>query len=195
MSPNNCDKCGHDRSMCDCSQTANDMQIGGNHYKIDYEHWDWCIDINLGYLEGNATKYISRWRKKGGVQDLNKALHYLTKALEAKLERRYRNHSYHNASTPRIKDDANNQTAFFISEQSHLTHIEKNILFRTAIWRTEDELTEVIDLLRNFIAVVIAEEKRNSIEQEDSKLEERPKRTRASRINHPAPFGYTDEEN
>jgi hypothetical protein len=37
---------------------------------------------NLGYFEGNIVKYVSRWQDKGGVQDLQKAKHYLEKLLE-----------------------------------------------------------------------------------------------------------------
>ncbi|CAN0296744.1 unnamed protein product, partial [Chrysoparadoxa australica] len=51
-------------------------QVGGNHYETEdgYEHWDWVVDGEIGYLAGNATKYISRWRKKNGLLDLQKAI-------------------------------------------------------------------------------------------------------------------------
>jgi hypothetical protein len=62
--------------------SANEKQVGGKHYKSGYEHWDLAVAIPLGYLEGTTTKYISRWRKKGGMQDLEKALHYLDKLIE-----------------------------------------------------------------------------------------------------------------
>lgn len=61
---------------------ANEYQIGGEHYQSEYQHWDLVCDTNMHYLLGCATKYISRWRKKNGIQDLRKSLHYLTKADE-----------------------------------------------------------------------------------------------------------------
>ena len=61
---------------------ANDIQIGGDHYKADYQHWDWVDDIGLHYYLAAATKYISRWQKKNGIQDLRKALHFITKSVE-----------------------------------------------------------------------------------------------------------------
>lgn len=63
---------------------ANEMQVGGNHYKTAYEHWDVCIKLGMGfpYLSCTATKYIARWRKKDGLKDLQKALHYINKLLE-----------------------------------------------------------------------------------------------------------------
>lgn len=63
--------------------SANDTQVGGNHYKTTYQHWDLAIWVPMGYLEGCSTKYITRWRKKNGVQDLRKALHYLDKLIES----------------------------------------------------------------------------------------------------------------
>lgn len=62
--------------------TANDTQVGGDHYKCKYEHWDFVLDIGLDYILGCATKYVFRWRKKNGVEDLRKAKHYLEKAEE-----------------------------------------------------------------------------------------------------------------
>ena len=59
---------------------ANEYQIGGNHYQGEYQHWDFVCDTDSHYLLGCATKYIARWRKKNGIQDLRKASHYLTKA-------------------------------------------------------------------------------------------------------------------
>lgn len=60
---------------------VNSYQVGGTHYKSRYEHWDWVIDIQMGYLEGCATKYATRWRHKDGLKDLHKALHYVNKLL------------------------------------------------------------------------------------------------------------------
>lgn len=57
----------------------NKKQIAGDHYQAAVQHWDFVEDNNLPYLEGNATKYLARWRKKNGRQDLEKALHYVEK--------------------------------------------------------------------------------------------------------------------
>ena len=64
--------------------SANDTQHGGDHYKRfkGYEPWDVITAWGLGYLDGTALKYIARWKHKGGVEDLKKAIHFLQKALE-----------------------------------------------------------------------------------------------------------------
>ena len=59
---------------------VNDIQIGGSHYKKDYQHWDFVCDTDLHYLLGCATKYVARWKDKNGIEDLKKSLHYIDKA-------------------------------------------------------------------------------------------------------------------
>lgn len=62
---------------------ANDKQIGGNHYKKNaIQPWDYIIANGLGYLDGTAIKYITRWRDKGGIADIDKAIHFLEKLKE-----------------------------------------------------------------------------------------------------------------
>ena len=62
---------------------ANSQQVGGDHYRDKaIQPWDYIASNELGYLEGNVVKYVSRWRNKGGVEDLKKAQHYLAKLIE-----------------------------------------------------------------------------------------------------------------
>jgi hypothetical protein len=66
---------------------ANDVQVAGTHYKSkSIQPWDYIVGNNLGYLEGNIVKYVSRWKDKGGVDDLKKARHYLDKLIEVTNE-------------------------------------------------------------------------------------------------------------
>ena len=67
--------------------SANEKQVGGKHYKIAIEPWDFILANNLGFLEGNAIKYIVRHKQKNGIQDISKAIHYLEKLKEHELER------------------------------------------------------------------------------------------------------------
>lgn len=64
--------------------SANDKQVGGDHYEKDGEqHWDrmWRL-YGRGYFIGNITKYVERYHVKNGKQDLEKAMHYLEKLKE-----------------------------------------------------------------------------------------------------------------
>ena len=68
---------------------ANSRQIGGAHYKqFTHETWDVILDWGLGYLDGNAVKYLSRWRYKNGLEDLKKARHYIDKLIEVEEAKR-----------------------------------------------------------------------------------------------------------
>lgn len=62
---------------------ANKKQVGGEHYKqFTIQPWDAIEDWSLGYLDGTVIKYVSRWKHKGGVEDLKKAKHFLEKLIE-----------------------------------------------------------------------------------------------------------------
>jgi len=57
---------------------ASDQQVGGNHYKgFAIQPAEFCYKNNIPYLEATAIKYLCRWRDKGGVQDLDKAIHFI----------------------------------------------------------------------------------------------------------------------
>ena len=64
---------------------ANSRQIDGTHYASAYQHWDFVELTGMGYLEGCATKYLMRWRSKGGQRDLLKSEHYVEKLREMHL--------------------------------------------------------------------------------------------------------------
>lgn len=63
---------------------ANSRQVGGDHYKKGgEEHWDriWRL-YGRGYFVGCITKYVERYHLKNGLQDLEKAKHFLEKLIE-----------------------------------------------------------------------------------------------------------------
>ncbi len=67
--------------------SANDKQIGGLHYQSsDIQHWDWAAD--MPYLEGRCTAYIARHQDKNGIEDIEKALHFIEKILEVRYQAR-----------------------------------------------------------------------------------------------------------
>lgn len=77
---------GNDGLHYDSSQFPNEKCP--NHYNKPIQPWEYMESIMSeeafqGYLEGNIIKYISRWRDKGGAQDLEKAKHYLEKLIKS----------------------------------------------------------------------------------------------------------------
>jgi hypothetical protein len=52
-------------------------QVGGTHYKkLAIQPIEYVMLNGLGFCEGNIVKYITRWKDKGGVDDLKKVIHY-----------------------------------------------------------------------------------------------------------------------
>ena len=71
----------------EATSKANDIQHGGSHYKSQIiQPWDYIASNKIPYLEGSAIKYISRWRDKGGIEDLKKAIHFIEKVIELEQE-------------------------------------------------------------------------------------------------------------
>ena len=64
------------------SVCANDKQTGGTHYDQPIQFWDFAVANNIPWLEANIMKYVSRHKKKNGLEDLKKAQHYLEKLME-----------------------------------------------------------------------------------------------------------------
>jgi hypothetical protein len=61
-----------------------ETQVGGDHYKdMAIQPAEYIMKNGLGWAEGCAVAYISRWRQKGGVQDLRKAIHTLELLIES----------------------------------------------------------------------------------------------------------------
>ena len=67
--------------------SANETQVAGSHYRDKkIQTWDYIVQNNLGYLEGNVIKYVSRYKEKNGIEDLIKAAHYLEKLIEVERQ-------------------------------------------------------------------------------------------------------------
>lgn len=58
-------------------------QIGGDHYRARaIQPIEYCLANNLPFCEGNVIKYVTRWRERGGLEDLLKAKHYIEFLIE-----------------------------------------------------------------------------------------------------------------
>jgi hypothetical protein len=58
-------------------------QIGGDHYhNRTIQPIEYILANDMNFCEGCVIKYVTRWREKGGVEDLHKAMHYLQFLIE-----------------------------------------------------------------------------------------------------------------
>lgn len=66
--------------------SALDIQIGGNHYKdMKIQPMEYSMANGLDACQHTAIKYITRFRQKGGIQDLEKAKHCIDMLIQFEL--------------------------------------------------------------------------------------------------------------
>ena len=55
-----------------------DKQIGGSHYKDNFviQPYEFISKNDLSFFQGNVVKYVCRYQRKGGAEDLKKIVHY-----------------------------------------------------------------------------------------------------------------------
>ena len=57
-------------------------QVGGSHYESPIDPDKYIAANNLTFREGNIVKYVTRHRKKNGLEDLLKARDYLDRLIK-----------------------------------------------------------------------------------------------------------------
>jgi hypothetical protein len=134
---------------------ANDRQVGGDHYQTPYQHWDLAIKFRMPYLDGATTKHVSRWRKKLGVQDLQKGLHYLDKLIES--------------ATYDIKRDntveVDKELGRFATAND-LGPLEYQYLFILCTYRDEKALKNAHQILSKITNIAVEEQRLKKISEE-----------------------------
>lgn len=127
---------------------SNVTQVGGNHYKgTSYQHWDFVLLALSGrYLEGNITKYIARWRKKNGLQDLQKARHYLDKLIE----------SFNDGTVlpPLNRAVSAHQSPSYFCDVNGIDVAERMIIIALSDWDSREDLNRIGGMLNALIEKV-----------------------------------------
>lgn len=68
--------------------SALDKQVGGGHYKkMKIQPLAFIHANEIGFAEGSAIKYLCRWRDKNGIQDLEKAKHFIELLIQLETEK------------------------------------------------------------------------------------------------------------
>lgn len=133
-------------------------QVGGTHYNVGngrIEHRHYCAVVEADYFIGCATKYVQRWRQKGGVQDLLKAKHFVEFEMETLLYSR---------KVSRIPDIQYTFWKAYVSDNS-IPKEEASIIYSLFHWRTFDELRSVHAQLCKFIEEESGEPTANYVNQ------------------------------
>lgn len=62
--------------------TMSEDKINPSYYKKGIETTDYIVSHDMNYVEGNIIKYVTRYKDKGGLQDLLKAEWYLNRLIK-----------------------------------------------------------------------------------------------------------------
>lgn len=135
--------------------SANDTQVGGNHYQQPVQHWDVMAMLRANYFQGQVTKYLYRWRKKNGLEDLHKAMHFLEKYVEiiAKDEWMQLNpvhrtpYPFYNVGLQKL-----------LSFTSTFKQEEKQVTLDVMLWKDLNQLKFAQTTLKEYIDAVEQEE-------------------------------------
>lgn len=117
-------------------------QVGGAHYGTKYGHWDFCKDADVPYLEGSATKYVYRWRKKAGIEDLKKAQSFVAKLMVG------------NGGTKRgltVRHLLNHDKLNRFFDENIVAHEERAVIQLIVFWKDYNDLVEAYCALSNMI--------------------------------------------
>jgi hypothetical protein len=80
--------CQHCFALGAPPKKALDTQIGGGHYKdMAIQPMEYSMKNGLDACQHTAIKYISRFRAKGGVEDLRKAKHVIDMLIQFEEEK------------------------------------------------------------------------------------------------------------
>jgi len=129
---------------------ANERQVAGDHYRSGLQHWDLVAHNKMGYFEAQITKYITRWKKKNGVQDVEKSIHYHEKLTEL-LENKVLDLPY--SREPKFLEE------FKISNE--LYSVEYTIFYLLLTYTSMDELFRVGILLQHLLEMAKEKERVN----------------------------------
>ena len=67
--------------------SATDHQVAGDHYKkLKIQPIEYILANEMQFCEGAIIKYISRWREKGGIEDLRKIKHFCDFLIENEVK-------------------------------------------------------------------------------------------------------------
>ena len=127
---------------------VNDYQVGGDHYRSEIQHWDYIEENGIGYLEGCATKYATRSRKKhqSPVEDLNKAIHYCKKLQSLFLAGKRVNRA-NSKIFPGVDS---------FSRANNLSPQETQVIAGLAYWQDAGDLEDVIEVIENMRDAALA---------------------------------------
>jgi hypothetical protein len=122
--------------------TALDHQVSGTHYKtLAVQPVEFIMSNQMGFCEGNVVKYVTRWRSKGGLADLQKARHFIQFIEEGEKYRRAL-HRVRGAVVFRAWWDSEMHVDHYI-ERNQIQNPEAGVIRHIAWWNHSGRLSDL----------------------------------------------------
>lgn len=144
---------------------VNQKQVGGTHYnQVSTQHWDLMLLNRVPYLEAQITKYVTRWKKKHGAQDVEKSTHYLEKLQDAlgKGDLPFPTAATTSTLAPRVVPIVKLEE---FRDENRIGDIEYTIFVLLLTYTTMDELNRVSILLKHLYGAAVELEKQRAAEK------------------------------
>ena len=127
-------------------KSALDEQVGGDHYKkLGVQPVEFISAINANFFQGNVIKYVTRYKDKNGIKDLEKAKHYLELMKELKPQ-----------TDTKLHGDYIMAAIVNYSTSNNLGTLETDIIIATAYKNREESISdENIDIAIGLIDTLI----------------------------------------
>lgn len=61
---------------------AKSSKIKPSYYGSGFDVIEFCLRNNLTFMQGNVIKYVTRYKNKNGIEDLEKAKEYIDRLIE-----------------------------------------------------------------------------------------------------------------
>jgi len=74
------------------------------HYNLGIETTDYICSWGMNFCEGNIVKYITRYKHKGGLEDLKKAMWYLELLISQTENLEKSKHGYKKGDAKKSKE-------------------------------------------------------------------------------------------
>ena len=113
-------------------KSALDEQVGGDHYKkLGVQPVEFISVINANFFQGNVIKYVTRYKDKNGIKDLEKAKHYLELMKELKPQ-----------TDTKLHGDYIMAAIVNYSTSNNLGTLETDIIIATAYKNREESISD-----------------------------------------------------
>lgn len=86
-----CDNCKYHEDKC-CTKNLlclnyeffepKNSKIKPSYYGSGIDVIEFCLRNNLTFMQGNVIKYVTRYKSKNGIEDLEKAKEYIDRLIE-----------------------------------------------------------------------------------------------------------------